>query len=128
VAYLKDETVTKERLGVFHTVPLGYWETCDARQWGVIESIGKGGLRVRSDVSMPIGVELRIRVFYRLGCDFDEFQTLVKITGRDPCWEGGWEAFEYEFEFIVISEEDRQKSRGPISNREEARDSALGRG
>ena len=99
-AYLKDEIVKTEHPGVFHAVPLGYWETCDARQWGIVENICEKGLRVRSDVSMPIGAELRIRVFCRLGCNFDEFQSLVKISGKEPCWEGGWEAFEYELEWI----------------------------
>ena len=92
--------VKTERSGVFHIVPLGYWETCDARQWGIIGSISEKSLRVRSDVSMPVGAELRIRVFCKLGYDFDQFQTLVEITGKEPCWEGGWEAFEYELEFI----------------------------
>ena len=119
--------MTTGHSGIFHVAPLGYWETCDACQWGVIENIREKSLRIRSDASMPIGAELGIRVFCRLGCDFDEFETLVKIIGQEPCWEGDWEAFEYEFEFIVNSEEDRQKSRDSISNQEGARKSNLGR-
>ena len=126
--YLKDQTVTTGHSRVFHVVPLGYWETCDARQWGVIESISEKSLWIRSDVSMSIGAELRIKVFCRLGYDFDDFRTLIKITGKEPCWEGGLEAFEYELEFIVISEEDRLKLGNSIRIREEARKSVLGRG
>jgi hypothetical protein len=125
-AYLEDEMVKTERSGVFHIVPLGYWETCDARQWGIIGSISEKSIRVRSDVNMPIGAKLKIRIFRTLGHDFDGSQALVEITGKEPCWGGGSEAYEYEFEFIVISEEDRLKLGNSLTIREEKRRSALG--
>ena len=118
--------VKTERSGVFHIVPLGYWETCDARQWGIIGSISEKGIRVHSDINMPIGAKLRIRIFRTLGYEFDKFQALVKITGKDLCWKGGSEAYEYELEFIVISEEDRLKLGNSLTIREEKRRSALG--
>ena len=122
----EDETVKTEHSGVFHIVYLGYWETYDARQWGIMGSISEKGIRVHSDINMPIGAKLRIRIFRTLGYEFDKFQALVKITGKDLCWEGGSEAYEYELEFIVISEEDRLKLGCSIATREETRKSALG--
>ena len=116
-----------EDSGVFQIVYLGYWETYDARQWGIIEGITDKSLRVRSDVNMPIGAKLRIRIFRILGHDFDKFQALVKITEKDPCWEGGLEAYEYELEFIEISEEDRLKLGCSISPHGVARRSILAR-
>jgi hypothetical protein len=126
-AYLKDETVKTEHSEVFQIAYLGYWETYDARQWGIIEGITDKSLRVRSDVNMPIGAKLRIRVFRILGLDFDNFQALVKITEKDPCWEGGLEAYEYELEFIEISEEDRLKLGCSITTHGKARKSILAR-
>ena len=118
--------VKTERSGVFHIVPLGYWETCDARQWGIIGSISEKSIRIRAGVNMPIGAKLKIRIFRTLGHDFDGSQALVEITGKEPCWGGGSEAYEYEFEFIVISEEDRLKLGNSLTIREEKRRSALG--
>ncbi len=86
---------------------LGYWETCDIRQSGVIVDIKENGLCVRSLVDMPIGAELRIRVFISLGNEFSRFEILVKTTGKDLYCEEGWKAYEYELEFVGISEQDR---------------------
>ena len=116
-----------ERSGVFHIVYLGYWETYDARQWGIIGSISEKSIRIRSGVNMPIGAKLRIRIFCSLGYDFDKFQALVKVAGKDSCWESGSEAYAYELEFIVISEEDRLKLGDSVTIREETRRSVLGR-
>jgi hypothetical protein len=119
--------VKTEHSGAFQIVYLGYWETYDARQWGIIESISDKSLRIRCDVNMPMGAKLRIRIFRTLGYDFDKFQALVKVTGKHPCRVGGFEAYEYELEFIVISEEDRLKLGDSITTREETRRSVLGR-
>ncbi len=56
-------------------------------------------------------VGLRIKVFFSLGIKFDEFQASVRIVGKDLCCVEGWEAYEYELEFISISGEDRLELR-----------------
>ncbi len=89
--------------------PCDYWETCDARQGGVIADINENGLCVHSIVDMRIGGELRIRVFYSLGNGFDGFNVLAKIVGKDLCCSEGWETYKYDLEFSEISEPDRQK-------------------
>jgi len=88
-------------------MPHGYWESCDARQGGVIVDIKENGLCVRSLVDMHIGAELRIRIFFSLGNEFSRFQVLARTIGKDLCCEERWKAYEYELEFIGISEQDR---------------------
>jgi len=90
-------------------VPLEYWETCDSRQGGVIVDINENGLCVRSLVSMHIGAELRIAIFFSLRNEFDSFKVLARTVGKDLSCEEGWEAYEYKLEFIAISEEGRLK-------------------
>ena len=51
-------------------VPLEYWETCDARQGGLINQIRESGLCIRSPISKQIGAELR-RVTM-VGDDYDD--------------------------------------------------------
>ncbi len=96
-------------------IPLGYWETCDARQGGVIAGINDNGLCVHSTVDMHIGGKLSIRVFYSLGNEFDGFQALTKIVGKDLYCNEGWEAYEYELEISGISEPDRLKLKSLVS-------------
>jgi hypothetical protein len=98
-------------------IPPEYWETCDSRQGGFVVDINENGLYVRSPVNMYIGGELRIRVLFSLGYEFDGFQALARIIGKDLCSEGGWEAYEYELEFIRISEQDRLKLRNLLGIR-----------
>ena len=99
-------------------IPLEYWETCDARQGGIIVDVNESGLCVLSFVDMYIGGELRIRVFFSLGYEFDGFQALTRIIGKDLCCQGGWESYEYKLEFIGISEEDRLKLRNLLRVRQ----------
>ncbi len=96
-------------------MPLGYWETCDARQGGVIAGINENSVCIHSPVDMHIGGELSISVFYFLGNDFDAFQALTRIIGKDLCCDEGWEVYEYELEISGISEPDRLKLRTLLS-------------
>ena len=90
-------------------MPLEYWETRDSRHGGVIVDISENGLCVRSLADMKIGEELGISIFFSLGREFDRFQVLARTIGKDFCSEEGWEVYEYELEFIGISEQDRLK-------------------
>ena len=94
---------------LLHNSPVEYWETCDARQGGLVGPLSENGVCIRSPVSMPIGAELRIRIFFSVGYEFHEFRVLAGIIRKDLCCDGGWEIYEYELEIIRISEEDRLK-------------------
>jgi len=100
-------------------MPLEYWETCDARQGGVIVDVNESGICVLSFVDMSIGGELRISVFFSLGREFDGFQALTRIIGKDLCCQEGWESYEYKLEFTGISEEGRLKLRNFLKVRQE---------
>ena len=88
-------------------MPFGYWESCDSRHDGVIMDIKENGLCVRSLVDMHIGAELRIRIFFSLGNEFCRFQVLARTIGKELCCGEGWKAYEYELEFVEMSEQDR---------------------
>jgi len=60
---------------------------------------------------MPVGEELRIGIFFSLGDGFDECRILARTTGKELCWIGGREAYEYELELVDISKEDCLKLR-----------------
>ena len=90
---------------------LEYWETRDAHYGGVIADIDENRVCIRSLVDMQIGQELEISIFFSLGSQFDRFQVLAKTVGKDLGCEEGWEVYEYELEFIGISESDLLKLR-----------------
>ena len=108
---MKDGTKKVEDSSPSHNAPLEYWETCDARQGGFIEDINEKGLCFHSLEDMYIGGEFRIRVFFSCGYEFDGFQVLARIVGKDSFCEEGWEVFKYQLEFIKISEQDHLKLR-----------------
>jgi hypothetical protein len=106
---MTDEIQKTQGPRLLHNSPSEYWETSDARQGGLIGHIRENGLCIHSPVSMHIGAELSIRIFFSLGYEFDEFQVLARIIRKDLCCEGGWEVYEYELEIMRISEEDHVK-------------------
>jgi hypothetical protein len=95
-----------------------YWETCDARQGGIVGHLSEKGVRICSDVEMSVGGELRISIYFSRGKGFEEFQVLTRIAVRDLCRSGGWAAYEYELEFIDLSEEGRSRLRDLLRTRQ----------
>ena len=114
---MTDEMEKTQGSRLFHNSPPEYWETCDARQGGLVGHISENGLCIRYPVSLHIGAELRIRIFFSFGYEFDEIQVLARIIGKDLCCEGGWGVYEYELEIMRISEEDRLKQRNLLRMR-----------
>ena len=106
---MTDEMQETQEPRVPHRSPLEYWETSDTRYGGLVGHMSENGLCIRSPVSMHIGAELSIRIFFSLGYEFDEFRVLARIIGKDLSCEGRWKVYEYELEIIRISEEDRLK-------------------
>ncbi len=106
--------------------PLEYWESSDARQGGLLGDITEKRLFVHSYVDMPTGSELGIKIYFSVGSGFDSFEVLGKVVGKDLCCVEGWEAYEYELEFIRISEEGRHKLRDFLRIRQEKRASQFG--
>ncbi len=94
-----------------------YWETCDGCQGGAIVAIDEEGLCINSPADMPVGGELKIKMFFSIGGIFDEIGLSARIVDKDIRCEGDWEAFEYKLEFIKISEEGRLKLKGHLGIR-----------
>jgi len=59
---------------------LDYWETSDARQGGAIDRIDEKGMCVHSHVSMPVGRELPMRIFFSPG----------GLSMDSKCWSRSW--------------------------------------
>jgi hypothetical protein len=106
-----------ERMGkgqpnrVLRRVPLEYWETCDARQGGVIRDINEQSLSIHSPVDMRIEAEMNIRIFFCFGYDFDGFELLAKIVEKSLCCSEGWETYQYKLKIMQISGENYPKFR-----------------
>lgn len=96
---------------ICYSEPLKYWETCDGSHGGVIVSINKNGLRIRSHVNVRLGGELRLSVFFMRKYGFDGFQLLAKILRKDVYSGADWETYEYDLGIIKISQEDHLKLR-----------------
>ncbi len=94
-----------------------YWETCDGCQGGAIVTIDEESLCINSPADMPVGGELKIRMFFSVGDIFDEIGVSARIIDKDIRCEGDWEAFQYKLEFIKISEKGRLKLKGHLGIR-----------
>jgi hypothetical protein len=111
---------------VVHPVPLQYWETCDALQGGLIDTIDEKRLHIHSTVDMCVGKDLDIMIFFSLGHGFEGIKVSTKIVGKDFCSGGGPEQFEYEVEFTGISEKDRLKLRNHLQIRRSTGKTCIG--
>jgi len=102
-------------------IALEYWETCDARHGGIIADINENSLCFRSLEDMQIGEELRITIFFSFGSGFDRFEVLARTKTKDLGCEEGWGVYEYELEFIGISESDLSKLKNFLRIRQRKR-------
>ena len=115
---MQSETENTIDLRAVQNLPLGYWETYDARQGGVIRHMSQTGLSIHSHVDMRVGGELRIKIFLSHGLTFDHIPVLTRITRKDLLPERVWETYAYELEILRISEEDRLKLEDHLRVRE----------
>lgn len=95
-----------ERSKVFHRELLQCWETCDDHQGGIVETVNQKAIRIRTYADMNCGKEMKIRLFSSLGYDFTECQLSAKVVEKGVYCQEGWELYEYQLEFINMSEED----------------------
>ncbi len=79
------------------------------RQWGLILRLNKNGFCFHSPIDMHVGTELPMRIYLPRETDFDDLQVLARTVGKDLSSEQEWEVYQYQLEFIEISEEDRLK-------------------
>ena len=90
-------------------LPLEYWQTDDVCRGGIVENLGEGGLLTQSVYDMSVGEKLNIRIFFPNGFEFDGIRIVGKIVWKDHHYETDWKGYQYGVEFVLTSEEDRQK-------------------
>ena len=103
------------RVGV--CLPLEYWETSDSSHGGLIDNVSESGLLIYSTQDMPIGTELRIRVFFNFGYEFENFDVFAKIAWKTLQNEVDGSRYRYGLEFIQISQADQQNLVKLLNNR-----------
>ena len=75
----------------------------------VIHNLSEGGLLIHSVQNMPVGRELKVRVFFAEEYELDQFKATVRIAWKGYHSDQDWEGFRYALEFVEISAEDRKK-------------------
>ena len=75
----------------------------------VVRNISEGGLLICSIHDMPVGRELKVRVFFVDEYELDQFKATARIAWKDDHSDTDWEGYKYALEIVEISMEDRQK-------------------
>jgi hypothetical protein len=89
--------------------PIKYWETSGSCHGGFIGDLSEKGVLLYSVHQMLIGAELKVRVLFYDGHQFDAFDALGKVVWKDLHRETDWEGQKYGLEFQHLSDEDRCK-------------------
>ena len=97
-------------------LPMGYWETEDSCQGGLMGNLSEEGMVIYSIQDMPIGTELRIKVFFRGGSDFDQFRVIGRIVSKGLDSQNGSDGFAYMLTFVSPSLEGWGKLRAVLQN------------
>jgi len=113
------EKRTHRRVSVM--LPIEYWETLDASQGGLVGNVSETGLLIYSIDGMDVGLELKIKVSFGMGYDFDSFEALAKIVWKDVHIETEWKGYKYGLELVQISQKNRQKLRELLISQQEQR-------
>lgn len=113
------EKRTHRRVSVM--LPIEYWETLDASRGGLVGNVSETGLLIYSIDNMGVGSDLKIKVSFSLGHDFDSFEALAKIVWKDVHRETDWKGYKYGLELVGISQENRWKLRELLFIQQEQR-------
>ena len=74
----------------------------------VVCNVSEGGLLIHSVRDMPVGRELKLRVFFAEEYKFDEFHATARIAWKGYHSDIDWEGYKYALEIVEISVENRQ--------------------
>ncbi len=75
----------------------------------VVCNLSEGGLLIYSIRDMPVGRELRVRMFFADEYQFDQIKVDAKIVWKVRYTDTDWKGYKYGLEFVEISVEDHQK-------------------
>ena len=92
-------------------LPLQYWDAYNSSKKGVLGNVSETGLLIYSVEDMRVGTELKVRVHFSLGHNFESFEAFGKIIWKRFHYEQDWKRYKYGFKFVQISREDQEKLR-----------------
>ena len=78
-------------------LPLEFEDTHGA----VVYNMSEGGLLILSVQDMPVGRELKVRVFFAEEYELDEFKATARIAWKGYHSDKDWEGYKYALEFVV---------------------------
>ncbi len=90
----------------------------------VVRNISEGGLLICSIHDMPVGIELKVGVFFANEHELDLLKGTAWIVWKDFHSETDWEGYKYALEFVGISAEHRLKHERLINNHLPAEDTS----
>jgi hypothetical protein len=91
-------------------LPLDYSETPGVLRGGLVADISEVGLRIHSVHSIPIGAELKIRVYVsKEEYSFDSIEGSGKIIWRTLHQETGWKGYQYGLYLTEMASHDRER-------------------
>jgi hypothetical protein len=91
-------------------LPLGYSETPGVLRGALVVDISEVGLRIHSVHSIPIGAELKIRVYVsKEEYSFDSIEGSGKIIWRTLHQETVWKGYQYGLYLTEMASDDRQR-------------------
>jgi hypothetical protein len=97
-------------------LPLEYWETEDSCHGGLVGNLSKNGLLIYSIQDIPVGTDLRIKVFISNGYGFDAFKVFARVIWKDSERQSGWDGCKYGLKFISLALEDQIKVETLLQN------------
>ncbi len=90
-------------------LPLEYQEKDGSSHGAIVANLSEGGLLIYCIQDMPLGVHLRVRVFFANEYELDHFEGSAKIVWKGRHSQTDWKGYKYALEFVEISGEDRRK-------------------
>ncbi len=90
-------------------LPLEYQEKDGPSHGAVVANLSEGGLLIYCIQDMPVGAELKVRVFFADEYELDRFEADAKVVWKGRHSQTDWKGYKYALEFVAICEEDRRK-------------------
>jgi hypothetical protein len=94
---------------------------------GLIIDASKEGLQIQAMKDMPIGLKLRIEVFFAMGFQLSTLEGMVQVIWKDNLDDDAWEnclGHKYGLKFVQLSKENRLKFKHLLRNKSNAADTS----
>ena len=85
--------------------PLEYWETEDSCCGGLVGNVSEKGLLIYSIHAIPIGTELKLKVFFSDGNELDGFEVLARTLWHSSLSTRAWRGYKCGLDSYTIQSE-----------------------